>query len=221
MFRAMKNPQSPVSGPFTALYPVGIPVQFAKNQLLFSEGERVKGFWLLRSGSIRLYSLGDNAREAEIHRCEAGDIVGAAIAMAGVPFPHFGAATEASEALFFATEAALPLIAGHPPLATLFLRILAGKCSELTARISALQMQSVRDRLLYYLGEVCPKDGKCQFRLPVSKRDLAQQIGTSPETLSRTLRELQDQGVLSVHNREVILHRCLRQGRCGGSPQRG
>ena len=204
--------------PFSPLEAIGIPVHFSRGQLLFSEGEPAQGFWLLLSGGVRLYSLGENAREAEIHRCEAGDIVGAALALARLPYPHFGAATEDCEALYFPTLQAMPLIAQHPPLAQLFLRILAGKCSELSSRIAALQMQTVRERLLYYLGELCPKDGSCRFRLPLSKRELAAQLGTSPETLSRTLRELQDEGALDMHNRELHLKGCLRQGRCPGRP---
>jgi CRP-like cAMP-binding protein len=100
----------------------------------------------------------------------------------------------------------------------LFLRILAGKCSELTTRIAALQMQTVRERLLYYMGELCPKDGRCSFHLPISKRELAQQLGTSPETLSRTLRELQNEGVLQVNNRQIVMTDCLRKGRCCARP---
>lgn len=201
---------------FSHLSPIAHPVRFRKGQLLFSEGDTAKGFWQIVNGAVRLYSLGEQGREAEIHRCEAGDIVGAAFALAQVPFPHFGSALSDCEALFFPTAQAIPRIVEHPPLARLFLRILAGKCSELTARISALQMQTVRDRLLYYLGETCPKDGSCTFRLPLSKRDLAQQLGTSPETLSRTLRDLQSEGILAVDNRQITVHACLRQGRCTG-----
>lgn len=208
--------QSPRPRPFDVLEPHGKTVHFQAGQQLFAEGDRAEGFWLLRTGSVRLYSLGENLREAEIHRCEAGDIVAAALALARMPFPHFGQALEDCEALYFSTETALPLIAGHPPLALLFLRILSGKCSELSARVSALQMQSVRDRLLYYLGEQCPSDGACSFRLPLAKKEVAQLLGTTPETLSRTFHTLQEEGVLTLSNRNVVLHQCIRKDRCAG-----
>lgn len=203
--------------PFDFLESIALSKSYASGDLLFSEGEPAMGFWLIRSGTVRLFSMGENLKEAEIHHCESGDIVAGAFAVAGMPFPHFGAAISVCDTFYYPTELALPIITHHPDLATLFLRILAGKCGDLAARVSALQMQSVRDRLLYYLGELCPKNGQCTFDLPTSKKELAQLLGTTPETLSRLFRELQTERILTVNRRNMTLHQCIRKDRCQSS----
>ena len=200
--------------PFDYLAPIAHAKSYAPNEFLFTEGQKALGFWLIRSGSVRLYSMGENLKEAEIHRCESGDMVAGAFAVAKIPFPHFGAAINACETFYYPTDLALPIITKTPELAALFLRILAGKCGDLVARVSALQMQTIRDRLIYYLGELCPKNQHCQFTLPMSKKELAQFLGTTPETLSRLFRDLQSEKILTVERRWITLHQCLRKNRC-------
>jgi CRP-like cAMP-binding protein len=200
--------------PLSPLQAVAQPVQFPANGHLFFEGDMAKGFWLVQSGLVKIYSLGENMRQVEIHRSEPGDIVGAALCFANTPFPHFGLALEPVQALYYPLQKARPIITQHPALADLFLKILSGKCNELISRITTLQMQSVRERLLHYLGEVCPKNSACSFTLPLSKKDLASQIGTGPETLSRCFQSLQDEGILTFKNRHITLHGCIRKERC-------
>lgn len=196
------------------LLPISTPKTLRKGQLLFSEGNSADGFWLLEKGCVRLYVMGEEAREVEISRFHGGQIIGAALALTGARFPHFGQATEASSLRYFASAKSKTIIVHTPQLANFFLEMLAGKCSELTSRIASLQMQTVRERLLYYLGEACPKNASCTFRLPIPKRELAQQLGTSPETLSRMLNQLQAEGILQMNAREISMQTCIRDGRC-------
>jgi len=200
----------------SALTPIAVTKSYPKGKILFMEGDEARGFWWIKTGSVRLYSLGESGREVEIHRCETGQIVGAAFALAHSRFPHFGEVTAVAELVFYDTRKAMPLIVQTPALSAFFLKVLAGKCSELTSRITALQMQTVRDRLLYYLGESCPTNGACSFRLPMAKKELALQLNTTPETLSRTMAQLELDGVLKIEKRQVTLVECLRKERCRG-----
>jgi len=199
---------------------------YAKGQQVFLEGMPADGFALLNSGCIRLYCLAENGREVEIQRFGAGQMVGAALALAQGRYLHFGEACEETEVMWYPAASAMAIIVKTPTLAKFFLQELAAKCQALTSRLGTLQLQTVRERLLHRLTELCPHGGECGFQLPMAKRDLAKSLGTTPETLSRTFQELQDEGVIVVRGKRIEMLTCERRkrlglcapdGACGGS----
>jgi CRP/FNR family transcriptional regulator len=189
--------------------------RYAKGQQVFLEGMPADGFALLNSGCIRLYCLGESGREVEIQRFGPGQMVGAALALAQGRFLHFGEACEETEVMWYPANSAMAIIVKTPTLAKFFLQELAAKCQGLTSRLGTLQLQTVRERLLHRLTELCPHGGECGFALPMPKRDLAKSLGTTPETLSRTFQELQDEGIITVQGKQIQMLGCERRKRLG------
>ena len=187
---------------------LGQPRAIARGTSLAMEGEAALGFWWVLSGQVSLHQISAEGRQIELGRFRGGEIVAAALAFADAPFPHHIEALSDSDLLWFPRQAAWQRIIGNPPLASYFLRMLAGKCRLLQQRLRSQQSQTLRDRLLEHLRSQARgpggESGKATVTIP-SKKDLAAQLGGSPETLSRALRQLQDEGVLVVQGRRITL----------------
>lgn len=187
---------------------LGQPRAIARGTSLAMEGEMALGFWWVLSGLVSIHQISAEGRQIELGRFRGGEIVAAALAFADAPFPHHIEALSDSQLLWFPRQAAWQRITGKPELASYFLRMLAGKCRLLQQRLRSQQSQTLRERLLEHLrGQVRGPGGEpgdLTVTIP-SKKDLAAQLGASPESLSRALRQLQDEGVLAVQGRRITL----------------
>jgi CRP/FNR family transcriptional regulator len=180
------------------------------NEQVLLEGHVPENFFVVKKGSLRAYSMTPHGRQMEIARFGEGEIVAAALVFHGGAFPHFVEACEVGEVFAINRKRAWGLITSDQELSSFFLELLSDKCHILHTRLNALQLQTVRERLLYMLAEFCPKGGECSIHLPSSKKELAVQLGTTPETLSRTLGQLEEEGVLRVEGRTIMMLQCHR-----------
>lgn len=201
-----ENPKTP---PLHLLRELGRTRRIEKGQMLASEGDPIEAFWLVETGELRVYHLSVDAREVEIGRYGRGSLVGTAIAFSRRSFPWFVEATSDCEVLAFPREAAWNRIVSTPDLAGFFLRSISARCHALQEASCEKSTMSMRERLLLQLARDCGKDGNCQISLR-PKKEIASSLGTTPETLSRMLRSLVEEGVIAMDGRAIRVLQCQR-----------
>lgn len=115
-----------------------------------------------------------------------------------------------AQALSDAVVAELPiddvtrLMTQNPTLAGLLCQALAQQVRQITLASRNLLHNDAPARLAQWLLQRCPsRSGPVELRLQERKRDIAQQLAMSPETLSRLMRSFQTRGVLSVRGYQV------------------
>ncbi len=175
---------------------------FAKYELIFSEGNEARGFYLLTEGRAKIYKLSPAGKEQILHVVSAGEIFGEAAVFAGGKYPAFARALAASRAVFFPAERFRAEIAANPELALHMLAAMAGYLRRFARLVEQLALREVPARLAEYLLNA-PADGEGRMRLAITKRELAAQLGTQPETLSRALGVLQARGLIEVDGASI------------------
>lgn len=93
----------------------------------------------------------------------------------------------------------------QPRLSIKLLELNMVKTANLQKQIQLLTLPKVEDRILRYLQTYADKIGKSSYNLPLKMKDLALYLGTTPETLSRELSLLEEQGKLKRKLRKVEL----------------
>jgi len=172
--------------------------------VLFLEDQPCTGFFVLVEGAIQL------TRAAEIpgaHPTLAVIMPVASFAEAamfgGEAFPATATALKPSRVFLFPKTPFLAAMREDPDLAQAIIHAQAVWLRKLTRQVEQLTGSDSADRLLNWIREQVPAGGS--LVLPVTKKVLAGQLGMTPETLSRGLRSLQDQGILRVTG--TTLHR--------------
>jgi len=187
---------------------LGVPKKYAKGRFLFGSGEKAEGFYFVVAGEIRAFSMDEQGREVEVVRLRAGDFLGEAVALAGGVYPIHAQAVRDSRILYFDRRRVLSGLSREPEAARFFVELLARKCLVLNERIEALGLRTVRQRIVQYLLSRCAGGGACLVELAVRKSELARLLGTIPETLSRNLRQMQDDGLIEVKGQRIKVLDC-------------
>ena len=176
---------------------------FRKGGVLFREGEEARLFYYLETGEVRVFRSDERGREIEVVRLRSGDFLGEAVALAGARYPASAEAVRDAAAVALDARAVLDAAGRDPGAARFLIRLLALKCLALNERIEALGLTTVRQRLARFLAARPAGEGGRFFDLGVKKAELARLLGTVPETLSRTLRRFETEGLIEVRGPRV------------------
>ena len=183
---------------------IAVDRPFARGDILFHEGTRAVGFYVVTSGRVKIYKLSIEGKEQILHIFGKGEFFGEVPVFAGGRYPAHAEALEASRFLFFGREAFLGLVREEPSLAINMLAILCQRLRRFTHLIEDLSLKEVPGRLAtYFLYLSNRQDGSDSLNLDITKGQLASLLGTIPETLSRMLARMSQQGVIQVEGRRI------------------
>ncbi len=179
---------------------------FHKGEIVFSEGDLGNGFYIIETGRVKIYKLSLEGKEHIFHIYGPGKPFGEVPVFQGSHFPATAQALESSRLVFLPRREFVGLITAHPSLAMNMLAVLSMRLREFTVMVENLALKEVPARLAAYLLVLAEEqDNNNTVTLPVSKNQLAGLIGTTPETISRTLTKMAGDGVIQVSNREIVL----------------
>lgn len=193
-----------------AIKKLGIRKNYRKDEMLFNAQDEANGMYYVLSGEIRVFKMDEQGREVEVVRIAPGDFLGEAVVFVSSAFPVFAQASKDSIVLFFEKSAINKKIEEDPSVAKFFLSLLARKCVVLNTRIESLGLQTVRKRLIQYIFSHCSGEKQCLIELKLKKVDLARMLGTISETLSRNLKQMQDEGLIEVKGKNIYVKDCHR-----------
>lgn len=179
---------------------------YDRGQVIFSEGDRGLGFYVVAGGKIKIYKVSLDGKEQILHIYGPGHPFGEVPVFSGKSFPANALALKKSHVLFFPRQAFVDLITGNPSLALNMLAVLSMRLREFTVQIEHLSLKEVPGRLaayLIYLADEQQSDG-C-VSLPISKGQLASLLGTIPETLSRILARMGSLDLIRVDGKTIHL----------------
>jgi len=176
--------------------------KYAKDQMVFSEGEEATGFFIPLEGKVKIYKLSPEGRERVLRIAHPGrTFAEAAIFDVGV-FPAYAQAIEPTVLLFFPKQAVLDLLHCNAQLAINMVGGLSRILREMMDHMESLTFKDVPSRLARYLLDLSDMKQR-HVRLPVSKAQLASNLNTAGETLSRTLRKMSDDELITVSGRVI------------------
>lgn len=182
--------------------------RFQKDEILFSAQDKADGFYYVQSGEIRVYKMDEHGKESEVVRLGPGGFLGEAIVFVSSVFPVFAQALTSSDVLFFDKGKISQEMEKNPRIAMYFVDLLARKCVVLSNKIESLGLRTVRQRLIRYLLSDCSGEQKCLVELKVKKGELAKILGTISETLSRNLKQMQEEGLIEVEGNKIRIKNC-------------
>jgi CRP-like cAMP-binding protein len=185
-----------------ALAEISIPKKVHRKQTLFLEGDRGHSMYLLVYGTIQLSKSAPDGRDVVIKILGPGEIFAEVVLFEQDHYPVSAVALEESLVLMIPRRQVHCLLADER-FRIDFITILMKKQRLLADRIRVLALHDVEDRFFFFLEE--QYGCKEHYTVKLSKKDIAAAIGTNPETLSRLLHRLKQEGVLSWTDKKLSL----------------
>ena len=182
------------------------PESHEEGGLVARQGEPCRAFFCVLEGAVRLFRLRPDGREHVLHRVAAGSSFAEAAALTMPNYPASAAAAATpTRLLAVAREPFLRLFDGDPSIGRRMVASLSARLVHLVGRVEELSALSAGARLARVLLDLPSRaDGSSlRVELPLAKKDLAAQLGITPETLSRLLRRWQDRRVVSIDGARV------------------
>ena len=184
--------------------------QFAPGEVVFVEGEPCAGLYIVERGNIRIFKSSAGGREQVLSIDGEGSSVAEVPVFDGGNYPASGAAVDHLTLLFVGKQDFQALCLAHPEVALKVLRVVGARLRRLVGIIEELSFTTVRHRLANYLLRLAQKSGTqtkegVEFALPITNQELAAQIGTVRELVSRNLSRLQAEGMLKIDGRNILI----------------
>lgn len=183
---------------------------FSAGELLFSEGEPCNGLHVIASGKVRIFKSSMNGREQVLGLNTPGESVAELPVFDGGPFPASAIAVEDTEIAFISRRDFHAHCMEHPEVSLKVLATVGARLRRLVGLIEELSFTTIRERLIAMLVKLAQTDGKqvpggIELQLPATHQELASQLGTVRELVSRNLMRLQAEGLLEVEARRVVV----------------
>jgi CRP/FNR family transcriptional regulator len=187
-----------------SLAAVAILQDYEAGESLFYQEQNAAGFYVLVNGALTVYRAGMDGRQQILHVFdEPGDVCGEVPVFEGTTYPAAADAAVASRVLYLARADFLAVTRRHPEILLEMLAVLSKRLRRFVGLIDDLSLKDVSTRLAAFLLGLADSAGRDSFSLGMTKGTLASRLGTIPETLSRTLRKLQQAGLAVVDGRTI------------------
>ncbi len=186
---------------------------YEKGEVLFHRGDPANDFFYLESGHVELSLISPDGQKKTV------EVIGhdrtfaeAIVFMRTSKFPVTAEALTDSVVYRIPNDAYRALLQDNCDAC---MRLLSDVCRHLHQRVQEIErltIQNARSRLSSYLIDhiVESDDDEATVRLDLPKHVIASRLSITPETLSRLLRAMSDDGILTVDDRLVFVHSLAR-----------
>ena len=181
-----------------------------KGEYLFHEGERSKHVFVVASGRVKIVKEFPSGKNAIIGMFSVGGTVAEVAAVDGLPYPASAIALENSLIGLVPSDIFLESLRREPDAAIKVISGLGSKLRKLTDNLGSVATQKVEKRLARFLAKLSSEIGVINddgllLTLPMTRRDLAEIIGTSFEVVERALKKMRENNIISVEGKKVLI----------------
>jgi CRP/FNR family transcriptional regulator len=184
--------------------------KYAAGELIFGEGDPCAGLYVVQSGNVRIFKSSAGGREQVLSIDGPGSSIAELPVFDGGNYPASAQAVSDTTLLFFSRQDFQALCLQHPQVALKVLGVIGSRLRRLVGIIEELSFTTVRHRLIALLVRLAKAEGvrngdAITLTLPMNNSELAAQIGTVRELVSRNLSRLQAEGLIQVDNRALAI----------------
>ncbi|WP_290923062.1 Crp/Fnr family transcriptional regulator [Halodesulfovibrio sp.] len=201
----------------TTIFPIllngAVEMTYKAKEIIIGEGESPSGLYILLNGTAKLYKSSPEGKEQTLFVLTDGEPFCLCSTFRKKPFPVTAAALTPCRVVSISKQSFFA--AADKDTAFLFsmLQKVSERLRDAMELAGTLSLQEVPQRIATFIAKLDPQtisSDQSTIYLPMSHKELAKVIGATPEALSRTLKRMNEQGIISTDGRHVhILDRSL------------
>jgi CRP/FNR family transcriptional regulator len=184
--------------------------RYKARQSIFQEGEQPQGLFILCVGDVKMTKSDQRGRELTLAYLSCGDLVGEVPFLGAEPYCSSAETMRESVVCFLPRELVDYLAGQEPEIYRRLLRRVSRFLCRSMDRAFGFAFRSSQSRLANFLLALKPPPAPvaalpCKGKYDYSRREIAQNLGLSPETVIRALSSFQRRGLISLHGRAIAV----------------
>lgn len=182
---------------------------FRPGEILFSEGDPCSGLFVVAAGSVRIFKLSPAGREQILAVEGPGNSFAELPVFDGGNYPASASALGDTELLFISRKDFQNFCREHADVGLKVIAVVGSRLRRLVEIIEELSFTTVRQRLIAVILRLAeqgkPAKEGLTLQMTLSHQELAAELGTVRELVSRNLSRLQAEGFLLVDGRRIVI----------------
>lgn len=183
---------------------------FPAGTFLFFEREANRGIYILCSGQIKLSVSSSSGKTLILKIARPGDILGLTSSLTGAPYEATAEVLQTARVTYLRSEEFRALTAQYPNVYSSIIRQLNLQyetaceqlrtivlCSSTTEKVARLLLQWSRQGRQTVEGT--------QFTVPLTHEQIAECVGTTRETITRTLSDFRHKHLIALHGANMVI----------------
>ena len=194
----------------TSLAHLALRKRYPKDTVVFFENEEGDFFFTILEGRIKVTILGDDGREVILSMLGPGDFFGEMALLDNETRSATAIAVEESELLSLHRNDFQSVLNDNKSITSALIRVLSARLRRANHQISTLALLDVYGRVARVIVDMAReegkrlRDGRIAFRR-ATHQEIANRIGTTRETVTRMLKDLERQGLIHVEGKEIVV----------------
>jgi len=180
---------------------------YKKGKIIFSEGQRPAGIFIVYSGKVKIQKTGASAREQIVRLAKDGDVLGYRSLVSGNNYNATAETLEDSMLCFLSKETFFSLLTNNPSVSMNLLKLLSENLGAAETKVVEITQKPTRHRIaeaLLLLKEMYGLDTDNQtLNVVMIREDIANIAGMATETAIRILYELRDDGIIDLKGKKI------------------
>ncbi|WP_139345063.1 cyclic nucleotide-binding domain-containing protein [Virgibacillus pantothenticus] len=178
-------------------------VTFKRGEIIYRAGDKAEWLYITHIGKIKIYRLSDEGKEQLVRILNPGDFTGELAIFKDTVHEAYAEAMSLAKVCMISRTAMQNLLLKYPSISLKILEEFANRLEQSEMQTTRFATKSVDTRLGLFLVENMDERNQ-QVVLPMNYKDLASYLGTTPETISRVLKELERKGYIKKKSQKRI-----------------
>jgi len=179
--------------------------QFKKNQVIYYEGDKGNHLYLVVSGRVKSVKLAEDGRELMTGIYTADNYIGVHAMLSNEAYTDTATALEDSLICLIPKDLIEPLINMYPEISREFIKLLADDIRDKEEQLLQLAYNSVRKRMAEAILRLHRQQPANEENFKISREDLAAMACMATETVSRTLSDFKDEGLIDKKGSTITI----------------
>lgn len=170
---------------------------YRKGEFIYRAGDQSDSLYIVKSGKIRIYRLSESGKEQLVRFLSPGDFTGELALFSESVHESYAEAVMNTELCLITRTDLQKFLLKFPSISLKILAEFSNRLEKSEKQTTRVSTEKVETRLALFIAECIDREkSSMEFVLPMSKRDLASFLGTTPETISRKLADFEEAGYI-------------------------
>lgn len=184
---------------------VSVSKSYKKGEIIYRDGGKSDSLYIISAGRVKIYRLSESGKEQLLRILTAGDFTGELALFSEAIHDSYAEAMENTSLCMITRTELQEFLTRYPSISLKILSEFSERLKVSEKQTARFATEKVETRLALFLAECLEKDyTSLTITLPMAKKDLASYLGTTPETISRKIGELEDAGLIRQKSQRRI-----------------